>query len=183
MIEQLIDSRYSGGLTEFDWQPERRQREMYDRMDMTKILKEREEKVKKIKRLLLDEHILVHLKSSFPGVDLPEHLYKLPAVTLKLSTLFRGSLEVQDDKIISELLFNSEYYRCILPIDAIGAVTSVSGETFAWTEPQGEGGESESAQKEPARRRPQKAIRSTHASQPIEEQPTASKRPILRRVK
>jgi len=150
---------------------------------MTTKLKEREEKVKKIKRLLLDQHILVHIKPTFPGVDLPEHLRELPIVTLKLSSLFRGSLEVQDEKIITELLFNSEYYRCEIPIDAIGAVTSVAGETFAWTEPSEIEEPNKKALQGPTRRRPQKAPRAAAASQPVAEETAPSKRPMLRRIK
>jgi stringent starvation protein B len=156
---------------------------MLEKNGMTTRLKEREEKVKKIKKLLLDQHILVHLKPNFPGVDLPEHLRELPVVTLKLSSLFRGSLEVQDEKVVTELLFNSEYYRCEIPIDAIGAVTSVGGETFAWTEPSDVEDSDRKAVQGPTRRRPQKVPRAAAAPQPAAEETTPSKRPVLRRIK
>lgn len=130
---------------------------------------DRTEKYKKIKRLLLDEHVLVHLKPSYPGVDIPPHLRGAPTVTLKLSTLFRGAIEVQEDLIVAELLFNAEYYRCQIPIDAVGAVTSVSGETFFWEEPSGE----------PLASQPL-AKKSTLRKAP---QPAPGERPALRRVK
>ena len=150
---------------------------------MTTRLKEREEKVKKIKKLLLDQHILVHLKPDFPGVDLPEHLRELPVVTLKLSSLFRGSLEVQDEKIITELLFNSEYYRCEILIDAIAAVTSVGGETFAWTDPSDNEEPDRKALQVSTRRRTQRAPRTAASSQSTVEETTPIKRPMLRRIK
>lgn len=130
---------------------------------------DRSEKFKKIKRLLLDEHVLVHLKPSYPGVDIPPHLRGAPTVTLKLSTLFRGGLEVQEELIVAELLFNAEYYRCRIPIDAIGAVTDVSGETFFWEEP--------SPDTAPAAAPTKKA---TPRKVP---QPSSGERPVLRRIK
>jgi stringent starvation protein B len=133
----------------------------------------RQEKVKHIKRLLLDEYVLIHLIPSFPGVDLPEHLRKLPAVTLKLSTLFRGSLEVQDDKIITELLFNGEYYRCSVPIDAIGGATNVAGDIVAWGDP------TEQTTDQPKISRSSAAV----AKAPKAKEEQLEKRPMLRRVK
>lgn len=130
---------------------------------------DRTAKFKKIKRLLLDEHVLVHLKPSYPGVDIPPHLRSAPTVTLKLSTLFRGGLEVQEDSIVAELLFNAEYYQCHIPLDAIGAVTDVSGETFFWEEPSTEATPVPSPKKKTAVRKAP--------------QPSAGERPVLRRVK
>lgn len=130
---------------------------------------DRTEKYKKIKRLLLDEHVLVHLTPSYSGVDIPPHLRGAPTVTLKLSTLFRGGLEVTEDLIIAELLFNAEYYRCLIPIDAIGAVTNVAGETFFWEVP--------SLEAAPTQTPPKKAAIRKAAP------PSSGERPALRRVK
>ena len=130
---------------------------------------DRTAKFKKIKRMLLDEHVLVHLKPSYPGVDIPPHLRGAPTVTLKLSTLFRGGLDVQEDMIVAELLFNAEYYQCHIPLDAIGAVTDVSGETFFWEELSADGAAAPSPAKKPTFRKAP--------------QPSSGERPVLRRVK
>lgn len=93
-----------------------------------------QQKFKTINRLLLDDHVLVHVDSNKPGVDLPEHLRKSSAVILKLSKLFRGALSVLEDKVVTDLLFDFGYYTCHVPMDAIWGATSDKGKSTIWPE-------------------------------------------------
>lgn len=93
-----------------------------------------EAKQKLINRLLLDEYALVHLDPKTAGVTLPDHLMQNEYVTLKLSRLFRGAMQVLDGEIVAELLFDDEYFNCNVPFAAIWGMTSVHGENFIWDE-------------------------------------------------
>lgn len=87
-----------------------------------------------VQHMLDSEFVLVHLDPSVTGVDIPAHLRESGTVTLKLSRLFRGSLEVDPDWIQAELLFGSDYYKCRLPFTAIWGATSSSGKNSVWPE-------------------------------------------------
>lgn len=90
------------------------------------------EKFETIEKLLNDEYLLVHLDSTKEGVDLPGHIMDSPQVTLKLSRLFRGGLEVTQDSLVSNLLFGSQYYLCKVPMIAIWGATSWQGHNIIW---------------------------------------------------
>jgi hypothetical protein len=131
------------------------------------------EKRTAIQRLLDDEYVLVHLVSGAPGVQLPSHLYSHPTVTLKLSRLFRGRLEVKEREISAELLFGENYFTCIVPFTAIWAVTGVKGSMLTW--------EGTGVKVEPAAQRAE--VREMDAGGSDAESETTKKRPHLRRVK
>lgn len=92
------------------------------------------EKHSSLGRLLEGEYALVHLDPSVQGVRLPEHLLAQPTVTLKLSKLFRGAVELRDDRVEAELLFGSEYFSCLVPFEAIWGITDAAGKNFIWPE-------------------------------------------------
>ncbi len=90
------------------------------------------EKLKTLNRCLLDEYVLVHINPKAPDVIVPEQLALQPTVTLKLSRLFRGAMQVKTDRVEAELLFGSSYFKCVLPFNAIWGVTNYKNENFIW---------------------------------------------------
>jgi stringent starvation protein B len=90
------------------------------------------EKYREIDRLLDDEFIMLQIDPECKGVDIPSHLRGTPSVTLQLSRLFRGSMEITDSKIEANLLFKGSYYCCLIPYEAIWAATAASGEEKFW---------------------------------------------------
>ncbi len=91
-------------------------------------------KFEAINRFLLDEHVLIHLNPRAEGVIVPGHLAKGEVLTLKLSKLFRGAMEVTKEKVTADLLFDNDYFTCVVPLDAIWGATSTGGETLVWPE-------------------------------------------------
>lgn len=91
-----------------------------------------QEKQSLINKCLDDDHVLIHLDSRSTGVELPSPLLAQPMVTLKLSKLFKGGVEVQADKIIADLLFDHGYALCSIPLAAVWGVTSAAGKNFVW---------------------------------------------------
>jgi stringent starvation protein B len=91
------------------------------------------EKYKLIDKLLIGDHVLLHVFPQLPGVSLPNDLMNHNSVTLKISRLFRGGLEMLNDRIESNLLFGNSYFLCILPYDSIWGLTSDSGKTYTWS--------------------------------------------------
>ena len=92
------------------------------------------EKYETITRLLKDEFLVVHIDGTLKGVALPSHLSQSHSVTLKLSRFFRGGIEVQSDKIVTNLLFDNEYFECSLPLEAIWGITTEKGNNIVWPE-------------------------------------------------
>lgn len=118
------------------------------------------EKLKTLNRYLLDEYVLVHINPKAPEVILPDNLLAQPTVTLKLSRLFRGNMQIKTDKVEAELLFGQNYFDCIIPFNAMWGLTTFKGENIIW---------GQSA--------PQPEVQTQAAAQP------QVKAPFLRRVK
>ena len=78
------------------------------------------------------DHTLVHLDATRENVIVPSHLKGNPALTLKLSHLFQGRTESNDEGINTYLKFSGDYFECVLPWDSIFAITSESGEQKIW---------------------------------------------------
>ena len=91
-------------------------------------------KYEAINRFLLDEYVLIHLNPKSEGVSVPAHLIKGEVLTLKLSKLFRGAMELTREKVTADLLFEKDYFNCIVPLAAIWGATSAGGETLLWPE-------------------------------------------------
>ena len=87
-----------------------------------------------INRFLEGDHALIHVNPKSAGVQLPPHLATQVTVTLKISRLFRGFLELAPDKITADLLFGGRYFTCIAPLDAIWGCSSEKGENILWPE-------------------------------------------------
>ena len=132
-------------------------------------------KYQTIERMLDGEFVLVHLDPAANGVEIPRHLKDSNTVTLKLSRLFRGALEMEDSRINADLLFGSEYFSCRLPYEAIWGATSSEGKNSVWPE-----SAPESVLKE-IMKAGKKSGKDASASQ--NKKSAGSKRPLLRRVK
>ena len=90
------------------------------------------EKFEAINRLLDQEYILVHVSTSSEGLALPEYLKEQSVVTLKLSRWFRGGMDVSQERISADLLFDNNYFTCLIPLPAVWGVTSSKGENLVW---------------------------------------------------
>lgn len=80
------------------------------------------------------DHVLIHLDSRRPGVDLPQHLQNNPAVVLKLSYLFQGTTEHDEKTITAYLKFHGNYHRCVVPWEAVWGMVNSSNENVVWPE-------------------------------------------------
>lgn len=90
------------------------------------------EKHTTIMRLLEEEFVLIHLDPATEGVDLPAHLMGGPTVTLKVSRLFRGAMNVEGDRVVADLLFGNAYFSCVVPFSAVWGMTSAAGSNIMW---------------------------------------------------
>lgn len=95
---------------------------------------ELKEKFETINKLLDDEFVLVHIDPNHAEVVVPSHLKPQQTVTLKLSRLFKGGIEVSKERILTSLLFQGKYFGCTLPLAAIWGVTSENGDNVVWPE-------------------------------------------------
>ena len=85
-----------------------------------------------LNRFLLDEYILIHIDPTRPGVVVPAHLMQGQVLTLKLSKLFRGAMDLSQDKVTADLLFEQDYFSCTVPLNAVWGATNDKGETVVW---------------------------------------------------
>lgn len=90
------------------------------------------EKFEALNRFLEDEYVMAHLDTANPDLVIPQHLKAQATVTLKLSRLFRGGIEVSSDRVVTNLMFNQKYFACIIPLSAIWGLTSEKGENILW---------------------------------------------------
>ena len=150
------------------------------------------EKFKVIDKMLADQYALVHVNTRFAGISLPSHLLSQPTVTLKISRLFRKPLFLGHDTVRAELLFNAEYFPCIVPWKAIWGATGVKGDGKVWVESVPEGVLQELAKVLPEVRAEKAAERKSQKKTPPakpadqeekESKKAPAKRGHLRRVK
>ncbi|MCO6432116.1 MAG: hypothetical protein J5J00_14750 [Deltaproteobacteria bacterium] len=87
-----------------------------------------------MRRLINDEYFLVHLNTANESLLIPDYLKENGTVTLKLSRLFRGGIDLKESHIETSLLFNNEYADCLIPFEAIWGITSCKGENTIWPE-------------------------------------------------
>jgi len=92
------------------------------------------EKYWALKRFLQEEYLLVHINTSTEGLSIPSHLTQDASVTLKLSQYFRGTMNIDQNEIVAELLFAGDYTTCTIPLDAIWGCHSAKGNTSLWPE-------------------------------------------------
>ena len=93
-----------------------------------------QERFKAIDSFLEEEYVLVHIDSRASGVKLPPHLMDNPSITLKLSRLFRGGIELKPSQIETDLLFGDRYFSCEIPFVAIWGATNCDGNNVIWPE-------------------------------------------------
>lgn len=89
------------------------------------------------KRRLIDEwlgndHVLLHLDSRVSAVKVPDNLLGNPLLTLKVSRLFHGRIDLEESGISVSLKFSGEYFECFIPWNSIWAVSSDKGERKVW---------------------------------------------------
>jgi hypothetical protein len=85
-----------------------------------------------LEELLGDDHCLIHVNPSYPGVIIPDHLRKEPTVTMKLSHFFAGRVVLRENRVEAELRFGASPFACIVPYEAIWAASSVTGALTIW---------------------------------------------------
>ena len=91
---------------------------------------ENELKLKQLNTLLAGQFVLLHLRINTPGLVIPEHLTKQTNLTLQVSKLFKGAMEINDHGIVCDLLFNQQYFTCRIPFEAIWGASSDQGKTY-----------------------------------------------------
>jgi hypothetical protein len=128
-------------------------------------MKGTKEKFTLLNKLLFDEYMIVQVNPAVAGVILPDHLKKESTITLKLSKLFSGGMEITPEKIEANLSFNKQYFCCVIPLDAIWGAVSIKNEVTVWPE---------SA--------PLDQLKGTNIAPPDKAIPAASK-PQLKRIK
>jgi len=87
---------------------------------------------KKLDALMQDDFVMVHLATKAPGLSVPDELKSETSVTLKLSFWFKGKVELKEEVIEANLSFGGSSYPCIIPYDAIWAVTSFDNKFELW---------------------------------------------------
>ncbi len=85
-----------------------------------------------IDELLNEDHVLLHVDSTREDVKVPDSCNNNPTLTLKISRLFYGKVELEEEGISSQLKFSGEYFDCYFPWDAVWGVTSEKGEQKIW---------------------------------------------------
>ena len=91
-----------------------------------------EEKFASIDKGLEGEYILLHINTSDEKLIIPSHLRSKSSVTLKISRWFRGAMELFEDRIEAELLFDGKYFNCSIPLPAVWGLTSATGQHSVW---------------------------------------------------
>ena len=92
----------------------------------------RKQKKEVFEKLMQGDHILLHLDSNHNEVIVPVHLKGNPTLTLKLSYYFQGKTSHDDNTITTELVFSGRYFECLIPWDAIWAMTDEKQESYIW---------------------------------------------------
>ncbi len=89
-------------------------------------------KKKYFESILGGDHVLLHLDSNKEGVAVPQNLTNNYALTLKISSLFEGEMNYDDESIVVYLKFSGEYFRCELPWTSIWGMTDENSEQKIW---------------------------------------------------
>jgi hypothetical protein len=80
------------------------------------------------------DHVLLHLDARRDGVDVPVAFRTNHSLTLKVSGLFQGPTTWNQQSVVALLKFNGEYFRCVIPWNAIWGMTSAQSEQKIWPE-------------------------------------------------
>lgn len=90
------------------------------------------EKHEALNKGLEGEYVMVHVNTLNDLLVIPEHLKAKSTVTLKISRWFRGAMELYEDRIEAELVFNGGYFNCSIPLSAIWGITDAKGRNTVW---------------------------------------------------
>ncbi|RIL08421.1 MAG: hypothetical protein DCC75_08975 [Proteobacteria bacterium] len=90
------------------------------------------EKRAQLDKLLEQQYVYLHINTKVPGVDVPLALLAKPTITLQFSRYFRGAMELKDNLIEADLLFDSDYYHCIVPLASVWGATDSFKKTQVW---------------------------------------------------
>ncbi len=91
-----------------------------------------QQKIKYFTNALAGDHVLIHLDTSNPDVDIPSNFKNQNVLTLKVSALFRFPQEHDKNSIKVPLKFGPEYYDCVIPWDAVLGITDSNGKQKLW---------------------------------------------------
>ncbi len=91
-----------------------------------------QEKYNTIDKALEDEYVLLHMNTSNEMLLIPGHLKTKSSVTLKVSRWFRGAMELFEDRLDADLLFDGKYFSCSIPLHAVWGITSANGQHSVW---------------------------------------------------
>lgn len=73
--------------------------------------------------MALDQGVTyVSFNPTFPGVEVPAHLHRGQHLILKFSHYYDSSVDLTDDYIAQELVFQGRRYACHVPLAAVDAV-------------------------------------------------------------
>ena len=92
------------------------------------------DKMKTFEEWMKGDHVLLHLDSRREKVEVPAHLAGNSALTLKVSYLFQGTTEHNDEGVTAYLRFSGNYERCVIPWAAIWGMSNDKGEQKIWAE-------------------------------------------------
>jgi hypothetical protein len=120
------------------------------------------EKYDCLNKLLEEDHVFIHVNPAKPGVKLPSSQMNVPSVSLKISRLFRGRLDIDLEHLEAELLFGNSYFSCKIPFDALWGVTASNGANTCW---------------------PADIPESLLSEVPLTSKVSDNKRPVLKRIK
>lgn len=76
--------------------------------------------------------VFLHVSTSHPEVSVPEYLRNSPTVTLQVSRNFNYPPELEDKLVKASLLFNGQYFDCVVPYEAIWAMSEPDGTVKLW---------------------------------------------------
>ena len=91
------------------------------------------EKLSLFQEWFTGDHVLIHLDSRIEEVIVPDNLKSNHSLTLKLSRLFQGQCEFDENDIRAYLKFDGVYRECVLPWKAVWGMTSAEGEQRIWS--------------------------------------------------
>lgn len=92
------------------------------------------QKIKFYEEAMKDDNVLLHLDARKPGVTVPQHLSQNYSLTLKLSYLFQGKTEHNDEEVSSYLKFGDDYVHCVIPWKAVWGITPNRKQNRIWPE-------------------------------------------------
>lgn len=92
------------------------------------------EKIKFFEQYMQGDHVLVRFDAAYAGAQVPNFLKNAKDCVLKLSYLFQGATEYDQNEIRAYLRFGDDYHLCIIPWKSIWSMAADTGESAIWNE-------------------------------------------------